>query len=173
MLPVAVAQSSSDNNAVSYVLLVCGLDDSSFDMMDQIEIQAWSLRCSKLSIVTHQVAQLNCAHEVKSALLCVLFVSCYHQWLVFTARRSNASAVLGVVILSVCPSVCPSVCHTRALWLIQRTYRQYFYTTWKRNPSSFLPPNSGWWAMSPSTFNGRSKWPTPLQKSITSTDFQL
>jgi len=38
---------------------------------------------------------------------------------VFTARRSYASAVLGVVILSVCPSVCPSVRppvgHTRAL----------------------------------------------------------
>ena len=38
--------------------------------------------------------------------------------MVFTARRSYASAVLGVVILS--------VCHTRALWLIQRTYRGYF-----------------------------------------------
>jgi len=50
----------------------------------------------------------------------------------FTARRSYASAVLGVVILS----VCPSVRHTPALWLIQRTYRQYFYTTWKGNPSS-------------------------------------
>jgi len=34
--------------------------------------------------------------------------------MVFTARRSYASAVSGVVILS--------VCHTRALWLIQRTY---------------------------------------------------
>jgi len=36
-----------------------------------------------------------------------------------TAPRSpkiiGASAVLGVVILSVCPSVRPSVCHTRAL----------------------------------------------------------
>ena len=41
---------------------------------------------------------------------------------------SYASAVLGVVILS--------VCHTRALWLIQRTYRRYFDTTWKGNPSS-------------------------------------
>jgi len=30
-------------------------------------------------------------------------------FLVFTARRSYASAVLGVVILSVCPSVCLSV----------------------------------------------------------------
>ena len=47
---------------------------------------------------------------------------------IFTARRSNASAVLGVLILS--------VCHTRALWLIQRTYRRYFYTIWKDNPCS-------------------------------------
>ena len=54
----------------------------------------------------------------------------------FTARRSYASAVLGVVILSVCLSVHLSVCHTRAFWLIQRTYRRYFYTTWKGNPSS-------------------------------------
>jgi len=52
--------------------------------------------------------------------------------MVFAARRSYASAVLGVVILS----VCPSVCHTHAFWLIQRTYRRYFYTTWKSNPSS-------------------------------------
>ena len=43
-------------------------------------------------------------------------------------HASYASAVLGAVILS--------VCYTRALWLIQRTYRQYFYTTWKSNPSS-------------------------------------
>ena len=43
--------------------------------------------------------------------------------MVFTARRRYASAVLGVVILSVRPSVHLSVCHMRALWLIQRTYR--------------------------------------------------
>jgi len=62
----------------------------------------------------------------------------------FTTRCSYASAVLGVVILSVWPSihlsVHPSVCHTHALWLIQRTYQRYFYTTWKGNPSSFLMP---------------------------------
>jgi len=46
--------------------------------------------------------------------------------MVFSARRSYASAVLGVVILSVCPSVRLSVCHTRALSLILRTYRRYF-----------------------------------------------
>ena len=34
---------------------------------------------------------------------------------VFTARRSYASAVFGVIILSVRLSVCPSVYHTRAL----------------------------------------------------------
>jgi len=33
--------------------------------------------------------------------------------IVFTARRNYASAVLGVVILPVCPS---AVCLTRALW---------------------------------------------------------
>jgi len=67
---------------------------------------------------------------------------------IFTARGSYVSAVVGRN--SVCPSVCLSVCHTRALWLIQRTYRRYFYTAWKGSPS-FLPPNSGWWATSPST----------------------
>ena len=49
------------------------------------------------------------------------------------------------------------------MWLIQRTYRQYFYTAWKGNPSSFLPRNSGWWATSHFTFNGWSKWPTPFK----------
>jgi len=71
----------------------------------------------------------------------------------FTARRSYASAVVGVVILS----VRPSVCHTRALWLIQRTYRRYFYheraillVFWcqrsRRNSNGVIPdgaPNRG------------------------------
>jgi len=51
---------------------------------------------------------------------------------VYFCRASYANAVLGVVILS----VRLSIRHTRALWLIQRTYRRYFYTTWKGNPSS-------------------------------------
>jgi len=45
-----------------------------------------------------------------------------YEGLVFTARRSYASAILGVVILS----VCLFVCHTRAF---ERTYRRFFYTT--------------------------------------------
>ena len=60
--------------------------------------------------------------------------------MVFAMRRSYASAVLGVLILS--------VCHTCALWLIQRTYRQYFYTTCKGNPCSqmwfFIQLCSSW-----------------------------
>jgi len=55
---------------------------------------------------------------------------------IFTARRSNASAVLGVVIVS----VCPSLCHWRALWQNERTYIRYFDITWKDNHSSFLKP---------------------------------
>ena len=43
------------------------------------------------------------------------------MWPIFTARRSYASAVLGVVILSVCPSVrlsvCPSVCLSHACFV--------------------------------------------------------
>jgi len=72
-----------------------------------------------------------------NSLMCLRRAAMVKQIRLFTARRSYASAVLRVVILS----VCPSVSHTRALWLIQRSYRRYFYTTWKDNPSSFLPPN--------------------------------
>ena len=45
---------------------------------------------------------------------------------IFTARRSYASTVLGVVILSVCMSVCPSVYHTRALWQNQTIHCGHF-----------------------------------------------
>jgi len=59
----------------------------------------------------------------------------------FTAWSSYASAVLGNIILSICPSVRPSVCHTRALWRNeQKIYCQYFDTTWKGNHSNFLIP---------------------------------
>jgi len=47
----------------------------------------------------------------------------------FTTRRSYASAVLGVIILSVWRHPC-------AFRLIQRTYRWYFHTAWKGNSSS-------------------------------------
>jgi len=59
-------------------------------------------------------------------------------WLIFTARSSYPSAVLGIVILSVRPSLHLSVRHTRALWRNESTYCRYFDTAWKSNHSSFL-----------------------------------
>ena len=60
--------------------------------------------------------------------------------LISTARRSYASAVLGVVILSVRLSVRPSVCHTRDLWQKQTIHCGYFDTTRKGNHFAFLTP---------------------------------
>jgi len=56
---------------------------------------------------------------------------------VFTARRSYASPVLGVVILSVRPSVrpsvCPSVCLSHACFVTnpKNLPAIFFYTTWQ------------------------------------------
>jgi len=58
------------------------------------------------------------------------------EFTIIIVWRNYASAVLGVVILS----IHLSVRHTRDLWLIQRTDWRYFYTTRKGNPSSFLMP---------------------------------
>ena len=60
---------------------------------------------------------ISVVHKYKFQILVLVVVLASFvlaAMLVFTARR-YASAVLGVVILSVCPSVCQSVCHTRAL----------------------------------------------------------
>jgi len=61
---------------------------------------------------------------------------------VFTVRPSNASAVLGVVILS----VRPSVCHMRIVTKPNNALRIFWYHA-KGNHSSFLnsDTNSGWW----------------------------
>jgi len=98
-------------------------------------------------------------HFIKS-FYAVLSSGWFH--VVFTARHSYASAVLGVVIRS----VHSSVCHTRALWLIQRTYWRYFYTRWKGNPSNFLPPNSGWWATSLPPLMGDWSDPPPFTNRL-------
>jgi len=98
-------------------------------------------------------------NTVYMKMVCKLLNTMIYGMSIFTARRSYASAVLGVVILS----VRLSACHTRALWLIQRLYRRRFYTAWNGNLSSFLPPNSSWWATSHSSKNGRSKWPTQFK----------
>ena len=76
---------------------------------------------------------------------------------VFTARSSYASAVLGIAILSVCLS--------RASWQNERTYCWCFDTIWKSSHSSFLTPTLDG-VTSPSTYNLRSKWPTPCKNAF-------
>jgi len=59
-------------------------------------------------------------------------------WPPFLPRDAVASAVSGVVILSLCLSVLPSVCRTRALWQNQTMHCEYFATARKGIHSSFL-----------------------------------
>jgi len=66
-LPVAVARSTSDDNAICYVLPVLWMTSCCY-IMGQLQIQAWSLRYSELFSVTRQVAPLNCALWAKSAI---------------------------------------------------------------------------------------------------------
>jgi len=94
---------------------------------------------------------LNCFY-------CSNFVNGVPILVIFTARRSYAGAVLGVVILSVPPPVWRL---SHACFVTNpKNLPAIFLYHMKGQPSSFLPPNSGWWATSPSTFNRRSKWPT-------------
>jgi len=58
MLYVALARSSSDNNAVCYVLSVLWM--ICFHIRNQIQTQAGRLQCWELFTVTRQVAPLNC-----------------------------------------------------------------------------------------------------------------
>jgi len=55
----------------------------------------------------------------------------YSIILVFTARHNYASAVLGGVILSVCPSVRPSVCLSHACFVTKsnNALRIFWYHT--------------------------------------------
>jgi len=59
-----------------------------------------------------------------------IVITCYCD-VIFTARRSYASAVLGVVILSVCLCVCLSVCLSHAC----------FVTNAKNLPAIFFIPH--------------------------------
>jgi len=77
-----------------------------------------------------------------------------------TRRRSYASAVLGVLI----QSVCPSAWYTRAMWQNQTMDCEYFDTTRNGNHS-----NSDWWAMPPFVWNLTHT----RSKNLTSTDFRV
>jgi len=81
-----------------------------------------------------------------SSVTLVLLICCgMHVCCVFFTARHYASAVLGVVILSVRLSVHPSVCHTSHACFVTnpRNLPAIFLYHMKGNPSSFLPPNSG------------------------------
>jgi len=78
---------------------------------------------------------------------------------IFIARRSYASAVLGVVILSAHPSVCLS--HACFVTKPNNALR-IFDIARKGNHSSFLTPTV--WAMPPSVWNLRPNWTTPFEK---------
>jgi len=80
--------------------------------------------------------------------------------LIFKARHRYASAVLGVIILSVRLSV---VCHTRALWLVQRTYWRYFYTIWKASLLDFCHPTVVGGRRSLPPKMGNRSYPPPLK----------
>ena len=74
-------------------------------------------------------------------------------------RRSYASAVLAVVILS----VCPSVWRTRALWKTKRCTVDILIPHEKAVTLVFW--HRLWLANdAPSVWNLRSKWPTPFEK---------
>jgi len=86
IVPVAVARSSSDDNAISYVLPVLWMT-SCFHIMGQV----WSLRRGELFTVTRQVASLNCTPGAKSAIFdcLVVYVESYNLYGDRTVTRGN------------------------------------------------------------------------------------
>jgi len=69
MLPVAVPRSPADDNAIRCVFPVLWINDVMFSHnAGQIQIPAWSVGRRELFIVTRQVAPLNCARGLKSAI---------------------------------------------------------------------------------------------------------
>ena len=79
MMPVAVVRSSSDDNAIRYVL-PASCTTSCFHIMEQIQIQA----NGELFTLTRQVAPLNCASETKPAI-----IDCLLEKLVGTLQRTR------------------------------------------------------------------------------------
>ena len=75
----------------------------------------------------------------------------------FITARAYARAVLGVVILSVCLS------HACIVTKLNDALQIFLHHT-KGQSLRYPDTKSGWWAMSPSLSNMRSKWPTPFEK---------
>ena len=79
---------------------------------------------------------------------------------IFTAR-AYARAVLGVVILSARLSV--RLAHAWIVTKLNDALQIFLYHT-KGQSLCYSDTNSGWWAMLPSLWNLRSKWPTLFKK---------
>ena len=85
-------------------------------------------RCSKFSYKIRYNTHKDKCYAISIAWRLTAFITCCVVICIFTARRIYASAVLGVVILSVCLSVRLSVCLSHAC----------FVTNSKNLPVTFL-----------------------------------
>ena len=92
--------------------------------------------------------------------LCVIQLKWVVQLLAFTMRHGYASAVLGVVILSVCLSV------TRYALLCDKTIQctAVIFIPHERAITLVFWHQQYWVGDAPSVWNLRSKWPTPFKK---------
>jgi len=75
----------------------------------------------------------------------------------FTTRHSNASTVLGVIVLSICLS---HACFVTKL----KNILSLFWCHMKGQSLQLSVTNSGWQVISPSTWNLCKKWPTSFEK---------
>jgi len=110
--------------------------------------------------------------------------------IIFTAKRSHASSVFVIIILSVTHVLCDQTKNTLPI------FSCVFYKLWqttevnyrggylavlhamviyhmKKNQCSCIDTKRCRWATSPSTWHLRSKWPTPLWKTPISTNVCL
>ena len=87
------------------------------------------------------------------------------QMPLFFTARPYATAVLGVIILSV------RLSHACIVTKLNDALQIFLYHT-KGQSLCYFDNKSGCWATPPSLWNPRSKWPTPLRKMPTSTDFR-
>ena len=106
------------DTAIRYVLPVLWMT-SRFHIMNQIQIQAWSLRRSELLTVTRQMAPINCAPggEVGCRRL-----PCYAITVItFCVSRRRRKMYCGHPRLCVCLSVCLCACPRPHAYTIART----------------------------------------------------
>ena len=119
MLSVAVARSSSDDNAIRYVLPVLWMTLFSHNGLQS---------ATQLVTAIHQVPPLNCVPG-RSLLSTIAPLPCLCLktfFIIFTARRNAriASALLAIAIPSVCLSIYNSHYISHSLWTTCRPERR-------------------------------------------------